>query len=418
MRPLDFSVVPFLLLAGLLLPDWRAVRLAASGFLLAGLAAASAALVLGTGSARELVGRVAERGVQSNYLVLNAALMLAGIGLGVVALAQARHAARPVLRVVPALALVTAVLAAGPLLQRSRPLVAVLAGMTLVLLALAWSSWSDGRLTEERLTWQRGWLAAGAVPTRWAAVAFAVLAVVTTNLGVTLASTALVLLLVYAHAPRQEPLDRLPVLPVAAVAILLATWLAWRAAGADGLALAGLGDAAFSPALQTLLGALLLPALFALAGVPPFDRFVPGALLAPVAAVLLGRGLLSGLPDAVEHWRSAGALWLVLAAADAVRRHRSALLVACAGLFAILVGGDAVRGWGGVLAFVAALFDIAPATPQVMPPWAARAVLGVALVAWGAALRTALATEVVYSVAMVVVLAAGTLRGAGRPAER
>ena len=418
MRPLDFSVVPFLLLAGLLLPDWRAVRLAASGFLLAGLAAASAALVLGTGSARELVGRVAERGVQSNYLVLNAALMLAGIGLGVVALAQARHAALPVLRVVSALALVTAVLAAGPLLQRSRPLVAVLAGMTLVLLALAWSSWSDGRLTEERLTWQRGWLAAGAVPTRWAAVAFAVLAVVTTNLGVTLASTALVLLLVYAHAPRQEPLDRLPVLPVAAVAILLATWLAWRAAGADGLALAGLGDAAFSPALQTLLGALLLPALFALAGVPPFDRFVPGALLAPVAAVLLGRGLLSGLPDAVEHWRSAGALWLVLAAADAVRRHRSALLVACAGLFAILVGGDAVRGWGGVLAFVAALFDIAPATPQVMPPWAARAVLGVALVAWGAALRTALATEVVYSVAMVVVLAAGTLRGAGRPAER
>ena len=418
MRPLDFSVVPFLLLAGLLLPDWRAVRLAASGFLLAGLAAASAALVLGTGSARELVGRVAERGVQSNYLVLNAALMLAGIGLGVVALAQARHAVRPVLRVVPALALVTAVLAAGPLLQRSRPLVAVLAGMTLVLLALAWSSWSDGRLTEERLTWQRGWLAAGAVPTRRAAVAFAVLAVVTTNLGVTLASTALVLLLVYAHAPRQEPLDRLPVLPVAAVAILLATWLAWRAAGADGLALAGLGDAAFSPALQTLLGALLLPALFALAGVPPFDRFVPGALLAPVAAVLLGRGLLSGLPDAVEHWRSAGALWLVLAAADAVRRHRSALLVACAALFAILVGGDAVRGWGGVLAFVAALFDIAPATPQVMPPWAARAVLGVALVAWGAALRTALATEVVYSVAMVVVLAAGTLRGAGRPAER
>ena len=418
MRPLDFSVVPFLLLAGLMLPDRRAVRLAVSAFLLAGLSAASAALVLGTGSARELVGRVAERGVPDNYLMLNAALMLAGIGLGVTALAQARHATRPVLRVAPALALVAAVLAAAPLLRRSRPVVAMLAATTLVLLGLAWSSWSDGRPTEKRGPWQRRWLSAGAVSGRWAAVALAVLAVVATNLGVVLVSTALLLLLLYAHAPRQETLDRLPVLPLAAAAFLLAAWLAWRAAGADGLALAGLGDAAFSPALQTLLGALLLPASLALAGVPPFDRFMPGAVLAPVAAVLLGRYLLPGLPDAVEHWRSAGALWLVLAAADAVRRHRRALLVACTALFAILVGGDAARGWGGVLAFVAALFDIVPATPRVIPPWAARATLGVALVAWGAALRAMLATEVVYSVAMVVVLAAGALRGAGRPAER
>jgi hypothetical protein len=44
--------------------------------------------------------------------------------------------------------------------------------------------------------------------------------------------------------------------------------------------------------------------------------------------------------------------------------------------------------------------------------------LGAALIAWVVAVRATLATEVVYSVAMVAVLTAGVLRGAGRPAQR
>ncbi|HEX5818062.1 MAG TPA: hypothetical protein VFY20_04245 [Gemmatimonadales bacterium] len=108
----------------------------------------------------------------------------------------------------------------------------------------------------------------------------------------------------------------------------------------------------------------------------------------------------------------------MLGAADAMRRQRDALVLACAALFALLVGGDEARLAGSVLALVAALLDLAPASARGVPAWAGRLAIAVALVAWAVALRAALATEVVYSVAMVVVLVAGVLRGAGRPAER
>jgi hypothetical protein len=120
----------------------------------------------------------------------------------------------------------------------------------------------------------------------------------------------------------------------------------------------------------------------------------------------------------VEHWRSAGALWLVLGAADAVRRHRGALVLSCAALFALLVGGIEARLAGGVLALVAALADLAPREGQAWPAWSGRAAIGAALLAWVVAIRTTLAVEVVYTVAMVAVLTAGVLRGAGRPVER
>ncbi|HEX5818063.1 MAG TPA: hypothetical protein VFY20_04250 [Gemmatimonadales bacterium] len=308
MRPLAFAAIPFLLLAGLLLPDLRGVRLAIAGFLLAGLAAASAALVLGEGTAAELVRRVAERGVQADYLTFNAAILLAGLGLGVVALAEGWRSARPAASGAVALALVAAVMAAWPLLRESRPLVAMLAAVAVVMLFLAWAVWSGGRASEDRFAPHRAWLAAGTVSLRWTVAALAVLAALSPDFGVSLVCAALLALLLYVRAPRRAPIDRLPVLPFAAVATLVAAWLAWRAAGPDGLAVAGLGDAAFSPALQVLLGALVLPSLLALAGVPPFDRFVPGAVLAPVAAALLAHSVVPGLPDAVEHWRSAGAL--------------------------------------------------------------------------------------------------------------
>jgi hypothetical protein len=418
MRTLTFAVIPFLLLAGLLLPDLRGVRLAIAGFLLAGLASASAALVLGEGPAADMARRAVERGVQANYLTINAVLLLAGIGLGVAALAEAWRSAHPAVSGVLALAIVITGWGAWPLLRESRPAVAMLAAVTVVLLSLVWAAWSGGRVSEERFALQRAWMAAGTVSLRWTVAALAVLAVLSPDFGVALVCAALLALLLYVRAPRRAPVDRLPVLPLAAVATLAAAWLAWRAAGPDGLGVAGLGDAAFSPALQTLLGVLVLPSLFVLAGVPPFDRFVPGAVLAPVAAALLAHSVVPGLPDAVEHWRSAGALWLVLGAADAMRRQRDALVLACASLFALLVGGEAARLAGSVLALVAALLELAPASGREIPAWAGRVVIAAALVAWGVALRAALATEVVYSVAMVVVLAAGVLRGAGRPAER
>jgi hypothetical protein len=225
-------------------------------------------------------------------------------------------------------------------------------------------------------------------------------------------------IMLYLRRPRRDGLDRLPVTLLAALAALAAAWLASRAAGTEGLATPALGDAPFSPALQTLLGVLLLPVLVVLAGVPPFDRFVPGATLAPVSAAIVVRSVLPGLADGVEHWRSALALWLVLAATDAVRRRRLPLLAACAALFALFIGGEAVVVPGMALAVVASLAEAWPARMRHVPGWSGRAALGVAAAAWSFALRAALATEVVYSVAMVLVLTAGVLRGADRPAER
>lgn len=418
MRTLTFGMIPFLLLAGLLLRDLRGVRLTAAGVLLAGLATATAALVLGDGTAGELAGRIAERSVQASFLGFNAAILLAGLGLAATALAGSWRERRPIGSVGLAAALVAAVVLAWPLLRASRPLVALLAAMAAVMLSLAWSVWSAGRGPGSAPERQREWLAGTSARMRWTTMALAVGAMIAPDFGLSLLLVASLALLLFARAPRRAPLDRLPVLPLLAAAVVAAAWLAWRAAGTDGLGVAGLADAAFSPALQVLLGVLVLPSAFALAGVPPFDRFVPGALLAPVAAALLARSVLPGLPDGVEHWRSAGALWLVLATADAVRRHRGALVLACAALFALLLGGDEARVAGGVLALLASVVELGPRAGWTLPAWSGRVAIGAALVAWLVAVRATLATEVVYSVAMVAVLTAGVLRGAGRPAER
>lgn len=417
MPALSLTSLPWLLLAGLLLPSLRRVRLALAGLLLTGLATASAVLVLGEGTAGELARRVAERGVQPDYLVLNAAILLAGLGLAVAALEGEWRAARRAGAAALAVAVSAAAVASWPLLRLGRPIVSPLVAATVVLLLLAYATWSDGRRAGRHPSRVRAWLAAWPTPVAWTVAGLATAAAVSPDFGATLVLLAVLSGLLYVRGPRGGRLDRWPVLPLLAVVALATAWLAWRAVGADGLAIRGLADAAFSPALQTLLGLLLLPLLFAVAGVPPFDRFVPGAVFAPVAAAILVRGVRPGFGDGVEHWRSAAALWLLLAAADAVRRRRPAVLVACAALFALLAGDETARAPGMVLTVVASLADVVPATVRAVPAALARVALGAAAVAWTLALRATLATEVVYSVAMVAVLTAGLLRGAGRPVQ-
>lgn len=417
MPALSLNSLPWLLLAGLLLPSLRHVRVALAGLLLTGLATASAVLVLGEGTGGDLARRVAERGVQPDYLVLNASVLLAGLGLAMAALVGEWRAGQRAAAVLLAVAVGAAAVVSWPLLRLGRPIVSLLVATTVVLLLLAYAMWSDGRRAGHHPSRVREWLAAWPTPVAWTVAALATAAALSPDFGATLLLLAVLLGLLYARGPRGGQLDRWPVLPLLAVIALATAWLAWRAAGADGLGIRGLADAAFSPALQTLLGVLLLPLLFAVAGVPPFDRFVPGAAFAPVAAAILVRGVRPGLGDGVEHWRSAAALWLLLAAADAVRRRRLALLAVCAALFALLTGDETARAPGMVLAAAASLADVVPAMVRAVPAWLARVALGAAAVAWTLALRATLATEVVYSVAMVVVLTAGLLRGAGRPVE-
>jgi len=102
---------------------------------------------------------------------------------------------------------------------------------------------------------------------------------------------------------------------------------------------------------------------------------------------------------------------------DAARRRRVPVLLACAALFTLLAGDDAGHAPGMALAVLASLWELVPAcAPRSATVRSGRAALAAALVAWTIALRGTLATEVVYSVAMVVVLTAGALRGAGRSA--
>jgi hypothetical protein len=411
----DLSLLPFVLLAGLALPRRQEARLVAAGFLLASLAVASATLVLGDGAAADVAARGDGRGVHGSYFTVNAVLLLVAFGLAATALAGDLGDARPAWLAVVGVSILAAVWWAVPLLQRGRLLVAVPAAIAGVLLLLALATWSGERAPTGGAPLV-AWRAQGRRAAGWGLAIAALLAMLVPNLGVALLLVAVALGLAWFAAPPRQGLARLPVPLVAAVAAAAVAGGAWRAAGADGLGLAGLADAAFSPRLQVLLTALLLPVLFVVAGVPPFDRMMPGAALAPVAAVLVAHAVVPGFPDGVFHWRSAAALWLVLGAADGVRRARSGPVVASVALFALLVGGWDAAVPGLVLASLAAALELA-ATWRAVPATVARVALGAGLVAWAVALRATLPEEVVYSVALVVVLAGGVLRGAGRPAD-
>jgi hypothetical protein len=92
-------------------------------------------------------------------------------------------------------------------------------------------------------------------------------------------------------------------------------------------------------------------------------------------------------------------------------------VVASVALFVLLVGGWGAAVPGLVLASLAAALELAPATWRAVPSAVTRIALATGLVAWAVALRATLPEEVVYSVALVVVLAGGVLRGAGRPVD-
>jgi hypothetical protein len=243
-------------------------------------------------------------------------------------------------------------------------------------------------------------------------VVLAALAMLLRDFGLSLLAIAALAALLHWTMPRHRPIDRLPVALLAAALTVGVAWLAWRAAGPDGLARAGLGDAPFSPAAQRIMAAALLLVGVILAGVPPFDRFVPGALLAPLAASLIGGAVLPGMPEGVEQWRGIVAPWLVVAAADAVRRRREALAAACAALFVIVAGDPGAATTGLLLAVAASAAELVPmvAWPS-WRPWAARVLAALAVASFAGGLRQALGGEVVYSVAMTAVLLAGVLRG-------
>ena len=64
-------------------------------------------------------------------------------------------------------------------------------------------------------------------------------------------------------------------------------WFVFTVAGPAAWSIQGLRDAPFSPAGETLLASLLLPATLVLAGVWPFGAIAGGPRFAPLGAILL-----------------------------------------------------------------------------------------------------------------------------------
>jgi hypothetical protein len=209
-----------------------------------------------------------------------------------------------------------------------------------------------------------------------------------------------------AAIPRASSLPGRWGMPILLGALLLpSTWFTFTVAGPEAWSLQGLRDAPFSPAGETLLAALLLPASLVLAGIWPFGRLTRGPRLAPFAALLLMVVVVPMAGDGLAHWRSGYAAWLVVGAMVAAVRPRWTSLMAGGGLFVISCGGQAALA-GAALTVVASLLSFRPATNEPLLRAAYLAAGACAI----AGLRATLANEVIYSVLMLLLTVIAILR--------
>jgi len=208
-----------------------------------------------------------------------------------------------------------------------------------------------------------------------------------------------------------------PLAPALTLLLLPAWWFMATVAGPEGLGIGALGSLPLSPAAEQLLAPILLLAAWALAGLWPLHRQMPGPLTAPIGALLVARVALPAVPDGLEHWRALAAPLVVAGIWHAALTGRLALLaigLAWVGLLA--PGGHGLAGAALLLAG-ALLLELARPFGAVDPrrAVAVRLALGLAT-GCGAllAVEAALGGEVVYSVVAVagIVSAAGRARGA------
>jgi hypothetical protein len=203
---------------------------------------------------------------------------------------------------------------------------------------------------------------------------------------------------------------RLPLAPAATILLLPAWWLMATIAGPEGLRVETLAAVPVSPAAERLLAIPLLIAAWAVAGLWPLHRQLPGALVAPVGAFLVARIAIPTVPLGLEHWRPLAMLLVVAGAWHAAlsgRLPRVAVAMAWVGLLApgglglvgaalLLASGLAVELVERISALRAGRFaPAAQAIPLVVFGWGT-------LLAAGAGLRG----EVVYTVLAVASLVA------------
>ena len=190
--------------------------------------------------------------------------------------------------------------------------------------------------------------------------------------------------------------------------------------GPEGGSIAALPDGPFSPPAERLLVMLLGAASLLLAGIPPLSRTPPGLGLAPLAAILMARLVVSALPGGLLEWQPLAMLLLLVSGGLAAFGGRWAAFAVVAGLaglwsgepsaaFAALVlvlfGWLAEQAGSGRLGPIGRLPPGWDGLPLVIPALAALPVLA-----------GGLRSQVVLSVALVATgIVALVVRGARRP---
>jgi hypothetical protein len=190
--------------------------------------------------------------------------------------------------------------------------------------------------------------------------------------------------------------------------------------GPEGGSIAALPDGPFSPPAERLLVMLLGAASLLLAGIPPLSRTPPGLGLAPLAAILMARLVVSALPGGLLEWQPLAMLLLLVSGGLAAFGGRWAAFAVVAGLaglwsgepsaaFAALVlvlfGWLAEQAGSGRLGPLGRLPPGWDGLPLVIPALAALPVLA-----------GGLRSQVVLSVALVATgIVALVFRGARRP---
>jgi hypothetical protein len=200
--------------------------------------------------------------------------------------------------------------------------------------------------------------------------------------------------------------------PLLTLVLLPAYRLMAVIAGPEGLRVSALHELPFSPAAEVALAPALLIAAWAVSGLWPLHRQVPGPLTAPIGVLLLVRIALSAVPDGLAHWRALVMPVIVVGLWHAALSGRWPLIaVALAWVGAIAPGRDGPAGAGLLLAG-ALLTALAARFGEARPGLTAAARIGAAVgVGWGGlrAIESALQGEVVYT----VLATAGLLVAAG-----
>jgi hypothetical protein len=191
-----------------------------------------------------------------------------------------------------------------------------------------------------------------------------------------------------------------PLAPTLVLLLVPTYWLLRTIAGPVGASIGALPSVPLSPAAEALLTPALLLVVWSVSGLWPFHRQVPGALLAPVGALLLLRIGHPLVPGGLEQWQPLAVPVMVAGIWHAAVHRRWPLLAAGAGLLGIVVlspVGTVGAAWllgAGLLLEVSAM-----RAPSESGVTRAIRILAWVAAAWGGVLvlEGGLRSEVVYS---------------------